>query len=485
MAQIQLPIATGFYQSASLPLAAQRCINAIPVVPQGEALNQRALFGTPGITQIATGGNGANRGAMLMSGVPYFVNGTKLVSLSVTNTATEHGDVPGSGRVAMANNGRYLAIVVASGECYVFDKDNSNITKVTSANYQLSSSVVFKDGYFVFSALDGAQFFNSALNDPFTFNALDFGTAEINPDRIVALHVNHNELFVCGEETIELFQNVGGSGFPFQRIPGANIQKGVYAPKSLAEFDNSFVFIGGGLGERPAIWKMAGSSSVAKVSTSAIDNAIQQFNKDEIEAAFSWVYSDGGNFYVGFTFESERIPSKTFVFDATTSALSGASVWHERQTGVTDNRWRANSVIYVYGRILVGDNQDGRIGELDLNVYTEYGNVISRVKTSMPFSSEGLPLFSDEVRLTMEAGVGLTTGQGSDPVVRMDYSDDGARTFSSEFSRSFGKIGEYQSLPTWRRMGRIPRHRVMRFTMTDPVKFVIIKMEASAEQGFQ
>lgn len=488
MPRVQLEIGTGFYASASLPLSAQRCINLYPVIPQASALNQRALFGTPGTKTFATTGDtvtGENRGSQIMKGAGYFVNGSKLYSVTAAGVVDDKGAIEGAGRVSLANNGQFLVVVVPGGKAYGYDNVADTLTEITNANFRPSSTVVFKDGFFVFSASDGSVFFNSALNDPFTYDALDFGTAEINPDRIVALHVNHNELFVAGEETIELFQNVGGSGFPFQRIPGANIQKGVYGKFTLAEFDNTFVFVGGGANEEAAIWKVTGSSSVQKVSTSAIDNAIQKFTDEEISSAFSWVYSEGGNFFVGFTFESARIPSKTFVYDATTSALAGSSSWHERQTGVTDNRWRVNSIVRLGGKALVGDQIDGRIGELDLDTFDEYGDVLFWSKSGPPFSNQGQRSFFGEIELFMEAGVGLTTGQGSDPVVRMDFSDNGGRSFSSEFSRNYGKIGAYGQRTIWRRQGDIPNQRVLRFSGSDPVKRNILKLEANAEGGTQ
>lgn len=489
MPRIPLEIGTGFYESASLPLNAQRCINLYPVVPQtSTSFNKRALFGCPGIKTVTTTGDtisGINRGSQFMKGIAYFVNGNNLYSLSELNVVTDHGTIEGTGMVSMANNGQFLVIVVPGGKGYAYNNDTLTLAEITSANFRTSSTVVFKDGFFVFSSSDGSVFFNSALNDPFTYDALDFGTAEINPDLIVGLHVNHNELFVAGEETIELFQNIGGSGFPFQRIPGANIQKGVYSKFSISEFDNSFVFVGGGKNEKASIWKVTGSSSVTKISTSAIDNAIQKYNELELSRCFSWTYAQGGNFFVGFTFESTTIPSKTFVYDATTSALSGQSTWHERQTGVTDNRWRVNSIVNAYGKLFVGDNVDGRIGELDLDTFDEYGNVMIWSKSSAPFQQQGIAYFYGEIELFMEAGVGLTTGQGSDPVVRMDFSDDGGRTFSSEFSRNYGKIGEYNQRTIWRRQGRIPVQRVLRFSGSDPVKRNILKLESNAELGTQ
>jgi len=489
MPRIQLEIATGFYQSASSPLNSQRCINLRPIIPQAEtSFNRRALFGAPGIKTFSTSGAtilGVNRGSQVMKGVPYFINGSRIYSLTSAGVVTDHGAITGSGQVSLATNGQFLVIVISTGEGFVYDNVADSVTQITDANYRLSSTVVFKDGFFVFSAIDGSVFFNSALNDPFTYDALDFGTAEINPDRIVGLHVNHNELFVAGEETIELFQNIGGSGFPFQRIPGANIQKGVYAKFTLREFDNTFVFVGGGENEQAAIWKVTGSSSVQKISTSAIDNAIQEFNEEELSNAFAYDYSEGGNFFVGFTFTSTRIPSKTFEYNATTSALSGLSTWNERQTGVTDNRWRVNSLLRIFGKLLVGDQIDGRIGELDLDEFEEYGEVLFWSKSSAPFQQQGVAYFNGEIELFMEAGVGLTTGQGSTPIVRMDFSDDGGRTFSNEFSRTYGKIGRFNQRTIWRRQGRIPVSRIIRFTGSDPVKRNILRLESNAELGTQ
>jgi hypothetical protein len=169
----------------------------------------------------------------------------------------------------------------------------------------------------------------------------------------------------------------------------------------------------------------------------------------------------------------------------TTSTLSGQSTWHERQSGLSDNSWRVNSIVSAYGKLLVGDSQGGNIGFIDKDNFTEYGDIIVQERSSQPFNAGGLPFFAGSLMLTMESGVGLTTGQGSDPQIRMDFSDNGGRTFSSEFSRSYGKIGEYMSLPTWRRQGRIPKYRILRFKTSEPVKSVIIKLEGNIIAGTQ
>lgn len=485
MPRVPLPLGFSFYQSESKPFSSQRCVNWIPTVAEGGALNSIALLQPSGLKQVVDSLVAGNRGGQALSEVPFFVNGNSLISVSSSSVVTNHGTIDGSGRVSLANNGQYLVIVVPGGKAYAFNNVDNSLNQITDTDFRASDTVVFKDGYFVFSASDGSVFFNSALNDPFTYDALDFGTAEINPDKITALHVNHNELFVGGSETIELFQNIGGAGFPFQRIPGANIQKGVHAKFSLIEFDNTFCFVGGGLNEESAVWKVTGSSSAQKISTDAIDKEIQKFNKAEIEKSFSMTKTERGQFLAYFTFESERIPSRTFVYNATATTLLGQRVWFEAQTGVTDNSFRVWSIVSAYGKLLCGDKDTGIIGEFDDDTLTYYGEPIFRQMVTAPFSENGLPIFAGEFEATFESGVGLTTGQGSDPIVRMDKSDDGGRTFNSETRRTIGKIGEYGQRSIWRRQGRFPASRSVRLTITDPVRANLIKLAATPELGSQ
>ncbi len=470
---MQLEIASGFYQSESLPLSAQRCINWRPVVAESGALNQRALFDVWGISTLTTSGdtiNGINRGSTVVNGVPYFVNEDNLYSMTSANVVTDHGNINGIGRVSLASNEDWLVIVAPGVTAYAFEIATSTLTEITDIDFQTADTVSFKDGYFIFSASDGRQFFISNLNQPLVLDALDFGSADVRPDKIVATHVNRNELFVMGEETIELFRNVGGSGFPFSRVDGGNIDKGLRSKFGVVDFDNSFIFLGGAKDELTSVWRYPGP---VKISTSAIDAAIQAYSADEIANAFAFTYAHGGNFYVAFTFTSNSIPSRTLVYDATTSALTGENTWHERQSGIADNKWRVNSLVNAYGKIIVADSEDGRLGLMSDDVYTEYGNVIKRQRTSKPYTSDKFPTVLSKMLLTMESGTGTDS---LDPQVVMDYSDDG-RTWSNPQLRSYGKIGQYKTQPTWRRLGQTPRERVLRFTTTEAVKSNLLRLD--------
>lgn len=483
MPRTNIPIPITFYQSPSAPFSSQRCINWIPVVAEGPALNTAMLMQPRGIKEFTNTLVSKGRGSENLNGVAFYINGNSLISTSSTGVITNHGFIPGVGRVSVAVSKRHLVIVIPGNSAYVFDNKTNTLSKITDPDFITSDTVVFKDTFFVFSATGGEVFFHSELNDPLDFGALDFGASEISPDPIVALHVNHNELFVLNRDTIELFQNIGGSGFIFQRIQGANIQKGCHAKHSLLQFDNSFCFVGGDKNELSSIWKVVGSASAQKISTDAVDDSIQEFTREEIEKSFSMTYTERGQTLALFTFESVRIPSKTFVYNATASALSGMKVWFEFQSGFEDNKFQVATIMSIYGKLLVSDLNTGLIGELDKKTLSYYGTNIFRHAVTQPFSQDGTPLFVGEVEATFESGVGLTTGNGSVPTVRMSISDNGGRSFFGNFKRKIGRIGEYNHRTIWRQQGRIPVSRMMSFTVTDPVDANFMKLASNAEVG--
>ncbi len=480
MPKIQLPIANGFYASQSLPISAQRCVNWYPNIVQAQGLSQETLFGTPGIRQLTSTGEIAqiNRGIHVMGGLCYFVNGEKLYRLDRTVNAagddvfnyTELGDITGSGPVSMADNGNQLMILVPGGEGSIWVESTSTFTPSISAvdaDFEANGApqlVVFIDGYFVCNTED-KKFISSSVNDGLSWNALDFGTAEADPDDIRAPFVFNNQLFMFGSETIQTFQNIGGAGFPFQSIPGYVIPKGVSATFSIVPTTNSFMFVGAGVNEGPAIWLFSGNG-VQKVSTTAIDNLLAGYSDAQIAAIIGVSYAKRGAYFTGFS-----LPDRDIYYDSISQR------WHERASlfdGVF-TAWRVGFMATAYGRVIVGDSFDGRIGELDADLYTEYNERIFRAIIIQPLSNLGNAIFVNSLELTMESGAGdLVT---IDPEVRMSYSDD-AKTYSSELTRKIGKIGEFANRIIWRRLGRIPRFRVFRFVMSDPVNPTIIKLEA-------
>jgi hypothetical protein len=422
-----------------------------------------------------------------MGGVYYVVSGSKLYSVDSLGAGTNLGTIGGTARVSMSHNGDKLCVVVpGSSTYYVYVASTATFSSATFPTIQsvnIVDTTCFKDGYYIFTQTGTKVWFISALNDPLTISALDFGTAEQSPGAIIGCHANYDEVVIFKEDNTEIFQNVGGSGFPFQRIPGASLEKGSHSKYSPIQWGGSFFFLGGGINEKTAFFEARAGGEPSKVSTDAVSNEIQKFTRAEIAEAFTFSYSLGGVAFVGFTIRSSNINSRTFVYNVTASNLARRAVWFEQQTGVTENAWRIESVDFAYNKLLVSDNVDGRIGYLDVDTFTEYGATILKAKTLPPVYSGDAALFFSKLELFINSGKGLITGQGSDPRVMMQFSDDGARTWSSESWRDMGAIGEYGRRVTWWRLGRAARSRVFRFSVSDPIQTTFMKCEANLSGG--
>ena len=74
------------------------------------------------------------------------------------------------------------------------------------------------------------------------------------------------------------------------------------------------------------------------------------------------------------------------------------------------------------------------------------------------------------------------TGEDS-PRVAMDFSDDGAQIFKYKTARDIGKIGKYGQRSVWKRQGDFPVSRVIRLTVTAPVKANLNRLAATPERG--
>lgn len=471
MTRIPIPFNAGFYESESLPISAQRCVNWYPNQPQAETVTDWNMFGAPGLVQLTTvSGVDVTRGQHVMAGLAYYVIGTSLYRLDRTIVlgvdtwgTTNLGTIESTGRVSMADNGTQLCIVVPGGKAYIFTEGPATLTEITDVNFDgPASSVVFIDGFFVFTKSTGKKYFHSPLNSGLTgYDALDFGTAEADPDQIRSAHVHNNQLFIIGSETVEVFRNIGRTPNSFQRIPGAVFPKGIFAPFTSVNTQNRFAFIGGGVNESPSVWRYTGNG-FEKISTTAIENKLRLFTDSEVEAAFAWNYAESGAFFIGFS-----IGDSCFQYNE----VSGK--WNELES--SDGKYRVAGMITAYGRVLVGDQLDGRIGEIDRDTRSEYGSDIKRTLITRPFDQLGKRNTVSVIELVIPAGVGTST---LDPQMRLSWSDDGGRTYSNELSRGMGKVGEYDRRLRWLRMGNFPRSRILKFELSEQVDPTLIKVEA-------
>ena len=463
---MRIPFAVHSYQAASLPLSAQSLINLYPEQAPPDAKARLALYGTPGLKSFATAGQGPIRGMHAFAGTLCAVSGGDFYTVASDGTAARRGTVKGDATaVSMADSGTQLVIVSGplAADAYTWNGTTLAAIADADADFPGSADVAYIDGYHVFLRDGTGQFFNSALRDATNYDALDIGTAEASPDKLVAVESDHRDLWLMGETTIEIWYNSGVGNPPFDQVTNALIERGCLARHSVVKEDNTVFW----LGDDKIVYRAEGYTP-RRVSTHAIEGAIAGYASPADAQAFS--YSENGHKFYILTF-----PEATWVYDI------AMGVWHQRESrdpkGNSLNRWRVGHGVHIYGKNLVGDYATGAIYELDPDTYTENGTTIRRVATSPPIHANGRRARMSRLQVEIESGVGLTSGQGSDPQAMLDWSDDGGRTWSGEHWAAMGRIGAYRARAVWRRLGQF-RERTLRLTISDPVKTVIIAADA-------
>jgi len=159
---------------------------------------------------------------------------------------------------------------------------------------------------------------------------------------------------------------------------------------------------------------------------------------------------------------------RSFLYDCSTG------IWSEVQTGTSTapSRHWGNLSAWAAGQNFVSDYAVNQIYQMNPNVYTDNGQTIIRQVITRHVLSQFNRVRISLLYLDMETGVGLQTGQGSNPQIMLKSSKDNGRTWSAERWAKLGGVGVYLWRVIWRRFGSA-RDYVFSITMSDPVKFVI------------
>lgn len=451
------PLALGRASGRSRPINPARIVNLYAEPTPESSISPWILLGTPGQKAFATAGSESIRAGREALGYLYVLSGQTVYRIDRSGNATAcTGDTPSdTGTAMMTDNGTQLGLLVNSR---MFTVTGTTVSAVTDAQFPAdgASSVDFIAGYGAFSkdATDG-EWFLSDLYDFSAFDALDFATAESSPDGLLRLLVNHNEVWLFGVKTTEVWTHTGAT-FPFEQMPGSLMDRGIAAPLSAALMDNSVFW----LGDDRIVYRANGYTP-QRISDFAIEELLRSGTVDDAEASTHAI--GGHHFYV------LKLPTldRTIVYDAATN------LWHERQSGtsVIPSAWDVNCIFTAYGKTLVG-LADGAIRELDLDTYLDGAEQIRCAFVSYPAYAAGKRAILREIELECELGVGLNTGQGSDPQWMLRMSKDGGMTYGNEKWASGGVIGYRRARAMWNNLGMF-RNGAVEISCSDPVKKAI------------
>ena len=503
---MKTPILGSSYVARSVNAADARMVNLFPeIVPEAgkePAFLQRA----PGLKLLNTIGTGPIRGLWAFSSndtTAFVVSGLELYKINNSYTATLLGIVSGTGPVSMADNGTQL-FIACNGPSYIYNNTTGVFSAITDPDFPGAVTVCYLDGYFVFNQPDSQLMWVTAILDGTNIDALDFASTEGSPDGLTAVASNFREVWAFGTNSIEVWYDVGGTGFPLQRIQGAFNELGLAAPYSVAKMDNGLFWLGRDRRGQGIVYRANGYAGV-RISTHAVEWQIQQYA--DMSDAIGYTYQqDGHSFYV-LVFPSANT---TWVYDAATQA------WHER-AGFENGqftRHRSNCQMAFNNKIIVGDFENGNIYAFDLDDYSDNGQIQKWLRSwrALPQGQNNLKRTAQHsLQLDAEAGLymapvdagnayiitqnneGITTEntppqflvdetpyqENPSPRVMLRWSDDGGHTWSNEHWKYMGAIGQYYYRTIWRRLGMTVklRDRVYEVSGTDPIKIAIMGAE--------
>lgn len=462
---MQIPVLNGVYASTESDFRTSYPRNLIPV-PKQQGISSGYLRPAEGIVLHATG-PGSDRGGINWNGQHYRVMGTKLVRISEFGTVTTLGDVGPGGYVRFDYSFDRLGIASGNRLYYL---TGSSLAQVTDPELGVVVDFLWVDGYFM--TTDGANLVVTELANPFAVDPLKYGSSEADPDSVKALIKLRNEVYALNRYTIEVFQNVGGDLFPFQRIEGAQMQRGTIGTRTAAMFMESIAFVGGGRNEAPGVW-MGANSSTQKISTREIDQLLLEYSEGTLAAALVEVRITKNH-----QFLYVHLPDQTLVFDGAASQAVGEPVWFILTSSVTGTgQYRASNFVWCFDKWLAGDPTADTVGYLTDSVSSHYGAVNGWEFGTLIVYNEGNGAIFHELELACLSG---NVAMGENPTIWTSYTIDGI-TWSQERARTAGRIGERVKRIAWLQQGFMRHWRIQKFRGTSDSHIAIARLEATLE----
>lgn len=463
---MQIPVLSGTYTDGDADFRTSHPVNMIPV-PKDQGISKGYLRPADGIVEFCTG-PGVDRGGINWNGVCYRVMGTKLVRISSVGAVTILGDVGGTGPVSLDYSFDRLAI--ASGGALHY-WDGLSLVTVTDPEIGAVLDVVWVDGYFM--TTDGEFLVVTELNDPTAVDPLKYGSSEVDPDPVKGLLKLQDEVYALNRHTIEVFDNVGGEGFPFQRIDGAQITKGILGTHCACVFNGQVIaFLGSGRNEAPAIY-LGSNSTAQKISTREIDQILQEYTEAQLAGAVLENRIDKGHQHLWV-----RLPDRTLVYDLAATESLQVPVWFTLTSSLAGyEQYRAQNLVWCYDRWLCGDPLSSKVGALTDSVSSHYGDPVRWEFGTTIIYNDGHGAIVHELELVCLTG---RVALGADPRISSSYSVDGETWSQDKYIRA-GGIGDRAKRIVWFQQGHMRNWRIQRFRGTSDAHISIARLEAQLE----
>jgi hypothetical protein len=412
-----------------------------------------ALLSRPGLGLLATNGDGPIRSLYSKQGT--FTGDVFSVSDSTLYRGTSSiGTIAGTGPVSIV--GGESEIIVTRGSTPK-SYNGTNFADITFPDTADVIAVEYIGNLFVFVRADTHKIYWSDPLDGRTINALDFFSAEREPDWLLDVKALGDNLWLFGQSTVEVWQHTGDSDLPFTRLEQVTFDKGIMDTGCVVKADNSLVFIG----DNGTVYR------IADTPTRVSDHWLEERILDSASwSMFTFIYE-------GHEFVAIRLASETFAYDCATGE------WCELQTN--GGNWIAQCATMV-GRIAYfGHSSTGQIMGWD-----EWDDMGDEMERRFSFAQQlDTPASIDRISIWCNPGqTTVESGQGSDPTIELRLSDDAGNTWSDWDGDSLGAQGAYRQVPEWRSLGMFDFPGLLgEVRVTDPVPLRVSAVKINDPAG--
>lgn len=467
---MQIPILNGIFADANSDFRSSYPRNMF-AVPKENGISKGYLRPSDGIVEFATG-PGTDRGGINWKGSQYRVMGSQLVFVAEDGTISTIGNVGNNGLPVTFDYSFDRLGIASSGNLFYFD--GSTLSQVTDADLGKVVDFIWVDGYFM--TTDGVNLIVTDLDNPFSVNVLKYGSAEADPDPVKGLLKIRNEPYAVGRYTIEVFDNVGGNFFPFQRIEGAQIMGGAVGTFAFCAFKmqniRGVAYLGGERNEPCAVWFGVNGGST-KISTREIDTILQEYSEDELALSVleSRVDKNHSMLYL-------HLPNQCLVYDSNASVILQEPVWTIQTSSLVGlGQYRAKYLVWCYNKWFVGDPTTSKLGYFVDNISHHYSAVNGwDFGTTIIYNQSKGALFHELELVALTGNVEL----GKKPTIWTSYSLDGV-TWSQERGRTAGIQGQRNMRLNWLQQGSMEHWRIQRFRGTSEMHASFARLEARIE----
>lgn len=325
------------------------------------------IYKRPGLLRSSqpSGGAAVGRGMWYWRGDIYSIFGATLYKSGVAVIGTLN-----------ATNGLYRFDSCLGGtpklqmgdgmKAYNYDA-GAGLVQITDGDFPVAfvKGWAYLDGT-TYVATAAAKIQGDAINDPTSWDPLNFLTAQIEPDMGVGLGKQLVYVVIFKQWSTEIFYDAGNAtGSPLGAVQGAKVNYGCAHEGSIAEIDGIFLWISTNQAGNAQVMKMEGLKAEI-ISSDPVERLLDGVNFST-DTVWSFGFKDAHRFYV----VTMKTGNLTLVYDL------DENMWTQ-WTDKEGNYFPIVSVVSDAALIhYMQHESNGRIYTASMNYYTDDGDIIT------------------------------------------------------------------------------------------------------------